>query len=203
MDATSIKEKVFKAVREALIEKDEEIVPETDASETLQSDLLSVDLFSQKFISKGGSFLYCEKSKDIIQGVMELFRQTDLSTILCLDEELAEVLEVCNVKYTKTVSKDQKIDFIITQADALIANNGSIVVSFNSEDENIVVYSGAKLVLFSGTDQLVNRYSDISKVINSKEHSRKFSNTHIIEKPSTKSKLEFPIQTYLFLRHVK
>ncbi len=203
MDATSIKERVFKAVREALIEKDEEIIPESDSIELTASETSIAELFAQKFTSKGGGFLYCEKSKDLIQGVMDLFRQTDLSTILCLDDDLAEVLEVCNIRFIKVASKDQKIDFVITQADALIANNGSIVVSFSSEHENIVVFSGAKLVLFAGTDQLINRYSDISKLINSKEHSVKSSYTHIIERPSTKSKLEFPTQTYLFLRHVK
>lgn len=203
MESTSIKEKVYKAVREALIEKDDEIIHEAETTEINdKNESISVS-FAEKYVAKGGGFLFCEKSKELIQGVIELFKNNDLATILCLNDDLSEVLDACNIKHIRTASKDEKIDFIVAQADALVAHSGSIVVSFSSEFENIVVYSGAKIVLFAGTDQIVKRYTDISKLVNSREHAAEYPYIHLIETPSTKSKLEFPVQTYLFLRHVQ
>lgn len=203
MDETSVKEKIFKAVREALIEKDMDIIVESDTVEIVEGASEASISFADKFVSKGGGFLFCECSKDLLDGVVALFKNCDLTDILCLNDDLSEVLAACNIKHVRTVTKDQKIDFVVMQADALIANSGAEVVSFNNEFENIVLSSGAVLVLFARTDQVVNRYADVPKIVNSREHSVAFSYVHLIEKPATKNKLEFPKQTNIFLRYVK
>ncbi len=203
MDATSVKEKIFKAVREALIEKDKELIVESDVVESVDHTVDLSVTFAEKFVAKGGGFLYCERSKDLLVGVVDFFKNTDLSDILCLDDDLSEVLDACNIKHKRSISKDDKIDYVVMPVDALVANNGAIVISFSNPIENIVLSSGAILVLFARTDQVVNKYADVSKIVNSREHLEGFSHIHLIESPSTKNRLEFPVQTNVFLRYVK
>ena len=203
MDATSVKEKILKAVREALIEKDEDILPESEANENTGQKSWPEVLFAEKFIAKGGNFLFCEKSKDLLDGVTELFKKNDLASVLCLNEDLAEVLESCEVKHLTTLQKDQPIDYVVTQVDALVASSGSVIVSFNEEFEHIVTHSGAALVLFARTNQVVKTFADVSKQLKNQYQDQRVAYTHIIDVPTTKDKFEFPRKTYVFLRYVK
>ncbi|MEI6348666.1 MAG: LUD domain-containing protein [Bacteroidota bacterium] len=203
MDATSINEKILKAVREALIQKDDDLLSENENVDIIDNNDWPEVLFAEKFLAKGGDFLFCEKSKDLIDGVIDMFKKNDLSTILCLNDDLSEVLEACGVKHTRTVSKDNQIDYVITQADALIAINGTIVLSFEEEFESIITHSGATLVLFARTDQVVKSYADVSKLVRAQYLEQRIAYTHVIENPTTENKFEFPRRTYVFLRYVK
>lgn len=203
MDATSVKEKILKAVREALIEKDDELFHET---ETILSPEVKVDdtiAFAEKFIEKGGNFLFCEKSKDLLQGVVDLFKNNDLANVFCHNSDLVEVLNACEVKHFSSATRDQQIDYVVTQADALIANSGAIVLNFENDVEHIVLGSGAILVIFATSNQVVNSYTDVPKLISPHHRAEQPGYVHLIEQPATKNKLEFPRQTYVFLRYVK
>ena len=203
MDATSVKEKILKAVREALIEKDDDLFHEI---EPLPASAVPVDgavTFAEKFITKGGSFLFCEKSKDLIQGVIELFKDNDLANVFCCNHDLSEVLDACGIRHFTEVTKDQQIDYVVTQADALIADTGAIVLSFDNNIEYLVFSSGAILVVFATTSQVANCYAEVPKLISPHHRDDMSGYTHLIEQPATNNKLEFPRQTYVFLRYVK
>jgi hypothetical protein len=203
MDATSINEKILKAVREALIQKDDDLLSENETVDIIDNNSWPEVLFAEKFLAKGGDFLFCEKSKDLIDGVIDLFKKNDLLTILCLNDDLSEVMEACGVKHVRTVPKDDQIDYVITQVDALIAINGSIVLSFDEEFEPLITHSGATLVLFARTDQVVKTYADVAKMIRPQYLEQRVAYTHLIENPTTDNKFEFPRRTFVFLRYVK
>jgi len=203
MDATSVKEKILKAVREALIEKDDDLFHETEPTLNAEANTDGAITFAEKIIAKGGVFLFCEKSKDLLQGVVDLFKDNDLANVYCHNQDLSEVLNACQVKHFTEVTKDHQIDYVVTQADALIADSGSIVLSFDNNTEHIVFSSGATLVIFATTNQVVNCYADVPKLISPHHRDDIPGYIHVIEQPATKNKLEFPRQTYVFLRYVK
>lgn len=203
MDATSVKEKILKAVREALIEKDDDLFHETEPTPNSEANTDGAVTFAEKIIAKGGAFLFCEKSKDLLQGVIDLFKDNDLSNVYCHDQDLSEVLNACQVNHFTEITKDHQIDYVVAQADALIADRGSIVLSFDNNAEHVVFASGATLVVFATTNQVVNSYADVPKLISPHHRNDIPGYIHVIEHPATKNKLEFPRQTYVFLRYVK
>lgn len=203
MDETSVKEKILKAVREALIEKDEDLYQEQESMNTAEKKEDKSILFAENFTAKGGRFLFCEKSKDLIEGVTQLFNNKALSNILCSNSDLSEVLQACNINHFSSIENNNQIDFVVMQAAALVSNSGGIVLSFDAQTEPVVMSSGAALVIFATTTQVVYDYTDVPKSIFPHYKSDIPAFLHLVEQPSTKNKLEFPCETYVFLKYVK
>ena len=129
------KEKVFKDIREALINKND--VVDCDFSPTVgstfidpSSDDLSV-VFAQNFSRHGGTLFYCYNEGDIKKHIEAIQHSCGDITIGCASQNLSGFLEHLNVKNCCTCDPSKRYPLGATLCEALLAWQGSIVISSN------------------------------------------------------------------------
>ena len=135
MKENRLKEQVFKDIREALIDRNE--VADCDAPTTVgntfidpKGDDLSV-VFAQNFTRAGGTLHYCYNEKDIRKRILEIQRLHGDIAIGCASENLTGFLKHLDVENCCTCDRSKQYPLGAILCEALIAWQGSIVISSN------------------------------------------------------------------------
>ncbi len=129
------KELVMKNIREALIDKNEvadceaQPAPGTTFVQNDHDDL-SV-LFAKNFTRAGGSLFYCYNEADIGKHILEIQHQHSDTPIACLSENLTNFISHLGVSNCHTTSPTNQSNLGASLCEALLAWQGSIVVSSN------------------------------------------------------------------------
>ncbi len=135
MKDNRLKEQVLKDIREAMIDKNviaDCDVPSTPGSTFLHAgdDDLSV-VFAKKFTSAGGKLHYCYNEADIRKRIIEIQQQYNNVAIGCASENLTTFLGHLNVENCCTCDLSHRYPLGAILCEALIAWQGSIVISSN------------------------------------------------------------------------
>ncbi|MGI6320715.1 MAG: hypothetical protein ACOXZK_07125 [Bacteroidales bacterium] len=141
MESASAKEKVLKTIREALIAKDEELLPEKYELK-IDREKTKIDfpdlVFAEKFQKNGGEFILCQNGKELVEKITHFFHDKKLSSIFCNNSDLGEVLKACNVSSFDKTLISSPYDYFVMPVDAMVAETGAIVISTSSTNlENI------------------------------------------------------------------
>jgi len=156
MKETTAKERMLKKIRKALLDKRDNPYPNLeDAPLYHQNEEYLEVLFAEQLTAVSGNFLYCEDDFQFIENLIELAESKKWRKIFCWEPKLQEMLKHFEYPY---IGNDQ--DFLnaevgITLCEALIARNGSILVS-NAEaaGRRLSIYPDTHIVL-AFTSQLV------------------------------------------------
>jgi len=128
------KERMLKSIRRGLIEKKENPYPELDPSPLYPPNLESLDLiFATEFTKVKGEFIYCEDEMDFIQQFQSLVQERSWKDIRVWDHPLKEILRKNKVDFNSTKENLQNAEVGFTLCEALIARNGSVLVSSGME----------------------------------------------------------------------
>jgi L-lactate dehydrogenase complex protein LldG len=168
-DITTSKEKLLKKIRKALLEKRDNPYPNLEDSPLYEPFDGTADvLFAEQFTAISGQFVFCEDEMQFIENLLELADERKWRKIYCWEPELQEVLTRFDYPYFETDKDFEQADVGFTLCEALIARNGSILLSnANMAGRRLSIYPPVHIVL-AYTSQLVVDLKDGFRLIKNK-----------------------------------
>ncbi len=205
MEDTSVKEQILKAIRTSLIYKDEDMIADSEIDNSYdinKEDWPDVN-FAEVYIKNGGGFLFCEYPENLINGIKEYFSINKDGEILCPDENISEILSVCNISHKTIPEEGTQYKYILLPCEALISNNGAIIISTTNEIEPFLVSNYTNLVTIALSSQIFPTPNEAIKNIKQRYNRELPTFIRVIQQPTSTDLTEFPNNTFLFLRYVK
>jgi L-lactate dehydrogenase complex protein LldG len=168
-DITTSKEKLLKKVRKALLEKRDNPYPNLeDLPHYAHSEELPEVLFAEQFTAIAGQFVFCESEVQFIENLLELAEIRKWRKIYCWEPPLQGILNRFGYPFFETDRDFEQADVGFTLCEALIARNGSILLSnANMAGRRLSIYPPVHIVL-AYTSQLVIDLKDGFKLIKNK-----------------------------------
>src|ERR1700761_4678585 len=168
-DITTPKEKLLKKIRKALLEKRDNPYPNVeDMPHYPETDELKEVMFAEQFTGVSGQFVFCEDEVQFIENLLELAEARKWHKIYCWEPALQAVLDRFEYPYYATDKDFEEAEVGFTLCEALIARNGSILLSNgNMAGRRLSIYPPVHIVL-AYTSQLVVDIKDGLKLIKNK-----------------------------------
>jgi L-lactate dehydrogenase complex protein LldG len=168
-DITTSKEKLLKKIRKALLEKRDNPYPNLeDLPLFAQNDDLPEALFAEQFTAISGQFVFCEDEVQFIENLLELADDRKWRKIYCWEPPLQDLLARFDYPFFETDKDFEQADVGFTLCEALIARNGSILLSnANMAGRRLSIYPPVHVVL-AYTSQMVIDLKDGFKLIKNK-----------------------------------
>ena len=168
-DITSSKEKLLKKIRKALLEKRDNPYPNLEELPMYAADdeLLEVT-FAEQFTAVAGKFVFCEDEIQFIENLLSLAEERKWHKIYCWEPALQSMLNQYEYPFFETDKDFDQAQVGFTLCEALIARNGSILLSnANMAGRRLSIYPPVHIVL-AYTSQLVPDIKDGLKFIKQK-----------------------------------
>jgi L-lactate dehydrogenase complex protein LldG len=166
---TTAKEKLLKKIRKALLEKRDNPYPNPeDLPHYARYDGLYEELFAQQFTTISGNFVFCEDEVHFIENLLTLAEDRKWRKIYCWEPALQEVLTKFDYPFFETDRDFEQAEVGFTLCEALIARNGSILLSnANMAGRRLSIYPPVHIVL-AYTSQVVLDLKDAFSLIKTK-----------------------------------
>ena len=134
MRGNSPKENVLKDIRQALLNKQttsgaDGSVPEATFIQAVDDDMSVA--FAQRFTQQGGTMHYCYNEADIARHINEIQKLNGSDELCCGGDNLTTFLQHIGVSTACTAQTDKIYPLGAVLCEALVAWNGSIVISSN------------------------------------------------------------------------
>ena len=168
-DITTPKEKLLKKIRKALLEKRDNPYPNLEDLPHYPTTDEPLDvMFAEQFTAISGQFLFCEDEVQFIDNLLQLAEERKWHKIYCWEPALQEVLGRYEYPYYETDKDFDQADVGFTLCEALIARNGSILLSNgNMAGRRLSIYPPVHIVL-AYTSQMVLDIKDGLKLLKTK-----------------------------------
>ncbi|RYG06746.1 MAG: hypothetical protein EOO07_28665, partial [Chitinophagaceae bacterium] len=126
----SSKELMLKKIRKALLEKRDNPYPNLEESQLYKTNEEELEiLFAEQLTAVSGNFIFCENGVDFIENILELADRFKWRKIYCWEPELQALLSHYEFPFYQTDKDFEQAEVGITLCEALIARNGSVMVS--------------------------------------------------------------------------
>jgi L-lactate dehydrogenase complex protein LldG len=190
-DITTSKEKLLKKIRKALLEKRDNPYPTLeDLPHYPPNDELLEVIFAQEFAAVSGQFVFCEDELHFIETLLNLADQHNWHKIYCWEPALREMLTRYDYPFFETDKDFEQAEVGFTLCEALIARNGSILLSNSGRaGRRLSIYPPIHIVL-AYTSQLVPDLKDGFKLIKTKYGSQLPSMISTVTGPSRTADIE-------------
>jgi L-lactate utilization protein LutC len=86
------------------------------------------ETFAEKFTNSGGKFIYCLTEEEILDSIINIIEENGWDEILSFDESIDNLLNKIGFPYSNKTGGNS---VFFTTCEALIANDGSILMSSN------------------------------------------------------------------------
>lgn len=131
MEESTSREKIFKNIRDALINKSDNPYKVTDWSSSVFAELEdSPDVsFASEFTRIGGKFIYCDHEKDFAASFQQLQKEMGSGITYCLESNIKGIFDHYGIKYSSREEDFEKQTLGVSGCEFLIARLGSIMVS--------------------------------------------------------------------------
>lgn len=199
---------MLKKIRNALIEKRENPYPEIDTTPLYPAAEGSLDvMFAEELTKVNGQFVYCEDQLQLVENLLTLSTEKKWKRIYCWENKIQSLLASCDFPFHSDDKDFQEAEVGITMCEALIARNGSILVSSaQNSGRRLSVYPHAHIVI-AYSNQLVTDLKDGFSLLREKYGEKIPSYTGIITGPSRTADIEKtlvlgahgPRELYVFL----
>ncbi|MBE9600689.1 LUD domain-containing protein [Pedobacter sp. MC2016-24] len=187
----SSKELMLKKIRKALLERRDNPHPNLEDTPLYKADdELAEIMFAEQLTAVSGNFIYCENGIDFIENILQLAEQFKWRKIYCWEPELQELLSTYEFPFYQTDKDFEMAEVGITMCEALIARNGSVMVSNqNAAGRRLSIYPHHHIVI-ARTGQLVMDLKDAFKLIKQKYGTQIPSMISTITGPSRTADIE-------------
>ena len=187
----SSKELMLKKIRKALLEKRD--IPYLNLEDTpvykKNEEILEV-LFAEELTAVAGNFIFCENGMDFIENMLDLADKFKWRKIYCWEPELQELLSEYEFPFYKTDKDFEMAEVGITLCEALIARNGSVMVSNkHAAGRRLSIFPHHHIVI-ARTGQLVMDLKDAFELIKAKYGTQIPSMISTITGPSRTADIE-------------
>ncbi len=190
-DNTTSKEKFLKKIRKALLEKRDNPYPNLEELPLYppSTELLEV-VFAEEFTKISGQFIYCEDEIQFIEHMLLLAEEKKWRKIYCWEPELQELLNQYEYPYYATDKDFELAEVGLTLCEALIARNGTILVTnANAAGRRLSIFPHCHVVI-AYTSQLVMDLKDGFKIVKNKYGNQLPSMISTITGPSRTADIE-------------
>jgi L-lactate dehydrogenase complex protein LldG len=190
-DITTPKEKLLKKIRQALLEKRDNPYPNLESLPMYPPAPENLDLmFAEEFTAVQGQFAFCEDEVQFIETLLELAEKRNWRKIYCWEPALQEVLNRYEYPFFETDKDFTQAEVGLTLCEALVARNGSIMVSSaQAAGRRLNIYPEVHIVL-AYTSQLVPDLKDGFALIKQKYNGNVPSMISNITGPSRTADIE-------------
>ena len=192
MQETTTKEKILKQVRNALISKKENPFSSVDFKSSVYHDFEEepVVQFALRLNQAGGTFVYCENEKTVVENMQVLVEQQQWTDLFALDESILTLLQDGRFKLISDPAQFNKLKVGISCCDYLIARFGSVMVSSAlSSGRRLFVYPETHVVI-ARASQVVSELKDALSGIKQKYAGNFPSQITVITGPSRTADIE-------------
>ncbi|WP_024741395.1 hypothetical protein [Tenacibaculum maritimum] len=110
------------------------------------------DSFVHNFIEKGGKFLYCVKTDEVLKNLKNILLENNWTNLICTDYDLVKFTNLLEVNVACRLSG--KAPFFTT-CEHLIASNGEILFSSNQLGSTKLSELSEHFIVYATTSQLV------------------------------------------------
>ena len=188
---TTPKERMLKKIRQALIEKRENPYPEIEPGSLYPEPADSLDIiFAEELTRVNGQFLYCENELQFVENLLSLSEQHKWQHIYCWENNLQALLKNCEFPFYANDKHFEQAEVGITSCEALIARNGSVLVSSaQSSGRRLSIYPHTHIVV-AYTNQLVTDLKDGFELLKEKYGDKIPSYTGVVTGPSRTADIE-------------
>jgi len=190
-DNTTSKERLLKKIRKALLEKRDNPYPNLeDLPHYPPNDELLEVVFAKEFTAVSGQFVFCEDEVQLIENLLNLADQHKWHKIYCWEPAVQEILTRFDFPYFETDKDFEQAEVGITLCEALIARNGSIMLSnAGMAGRRLSIYPPVHIVL-AWSSQLVTDLKDGFKLIKEKYKNQLPSMITTVTGPSRTADIE-------------
>jgi L-lactate dehydrogenase complex protein LldG len=190
-DNTSSKERLLKKVRKALLEKRDNPYPNLeDLPHYPPADELLEVVFAKEFTAVSGQFVFCEDEVQLIENLLNLADQHKWHKIYCWEPALQDILTRFDFPYFETDKDFEQAEVGITLCEALVARNGSIMLSNSGmAGRRLSIYPPVHIVL-AWSSQLVIDLKDGFNLIKEKYKNQLPSMITTVTGPSRTADIE-------------
>ncbi|TYR37035.1 hypothetical protein FXV77_07620 [Sphingobacterium phlebotomi] len=169
---TTAKERMLKKIRQALLQKRDNPHSDFEDSPLYKDEEEPLDVtFAREFTQVEGNFVYCDGEISLIENLILLAEKLQIKKILAWEPEIQKMLGQYGFPIYTTDQQLDTADAGITTCEALIARNGSIVLSNGNEAGrrlsiyppiHIVVAKASQLVMDikHGLQRVNEKYGD-------------------------------------------
>ncbi len=190
-NSTTSKEKLLKKIRKALLERRDNPYPNMeDLPLYAQTDEMPEVLFAEQFTAVNGQFVFCEDEVQLIESLLNLAEERSWRKIYCWEKPLQDMLTQYEYPFFETDKDFEQAEVGFTLCEALIARNGSILISnANTAGRRLSIYSSVHIVL-AYTSQLVLDINDAFKLLKNKYGNNQPSLISAVTGPSRTADIE-------------
>jgi len=145
-------------IKEEEISSKKEI--ETIPTENFHSEVEDIPLderFADNFTNAGGKFIYCINQEEIKLAIQEIVSENDWDEILSYDNDNNHLLDGCGLAYS---DKSGSNSAFFTTCEALIANDGSILISSNQHKGRKLPNLPYDFIVIARTAHIISNRSD-------------------------------------------
>ena len=190
-DITTSKEKLLKKIRKALLEKRDNPYPNLeDLPHYPPTEELLEIVFANEFTAVSGQFVFCEDEVQLIENLLNLADQHKWHKIYCWEPALQDILTRFDFPYFETDKDFEQAEVGITLCEALVARNGSIMLSNSGmAGRRLSIYPPVHIVL-AYSSQLVTDLKDGFSLLKEKYKNQLPSMITTITGPSRTADIE-------------
>jgi len=199
---------MLKKIRKALLEKRDNPYPNLEDTPVYkESDEYLEVMFAEQFTAIAGQFVYCADEIQFIENLLQLAEEKTLRKIYCWEPALQDLLSTYEYPFYSTDTDFMQADVGITLCEALVARNGSVLVSnASAAGRRLSIYPNIHIVL-AYTSQLVMDLKDGFALLKEKYGDRMPSMVSNVTGPSRTADIEKtlvigahgPKELYVFL----
>lgn len=185
------KERLLKKIRKALLEKRDNPYPNLEEMPIYPvAEELPEVMFAEQFTAAAGQFVFCEDEIQFIDNLLTLAEERNWRKIYCWEPSLQAMLERYEYPYYETDKDFEQSEVGFTLCEALIARNGSILISnADMAGRRLSIYPPIHIVL-AYTSQLVVDLKDGFNIIKQKYGVQLPSMLSVVTGPSRTADIE-------------
>jgi len=160
---------MLKKIRKALLEKRDNPYPNLEETPIYKpTEEIPEILFAEELTAVSGNFIFCEDGVEFIENILELADKFKWRKIYCWEPELQKLLSTYEFPFYKTDKDFEMAEVGITLCEALIARNGSILISNQNESGRRLSIFPHHHIVIARTGQMVMDLKDGFKLIKNK-----------------------------------
>lgn len=140
---------MLKKIRQALLQKRENPHPDFEGSALYKDEEESLDVtFARELTDVGGKFVYCDGEISVIENLIALVEELGVTKIYAWEPSVSVLLKHYGFPFLASDKDFEQAEVGITACEALIARNGSVMISnANEAGRRLSVYPSIHIVL--------------------------------------------------------
>lgn len=188
---TTAKERMLKKIRQALLVKGEQPHVDFEDSPLYKDEEEPLDVtFAREFTAVQGNFVYCDGEISVIENLILLAEELKITKIHVWESSLQQFLDEYAFPIYKTPYHLEAMEASITTCEALVARNGSVIVSNgNASGRPLSIYPPVHIVMAKASQLVMDVKHGLQKV-NEKYKGQLPSMLSVITGPSRTADIE-------------